>query len=54
MCGLTAETVFRCWMNSEGHRKNILNADFTYMGLGYVENPAEMYRFYWAQMFIRK
>ncbi len=33
------------WMNSEGHRANILNGSFTQMGLGYAGN-------YWCQMFI--
>lgn len=35
------------WMNSEGHRANILNASFTEIGVGYVENGH-----YWTQMFI--
>ena len=35
------------WMNSEGHRANILNSSFTQMGLGYVSSGN-----YWCQMFI--
>ncbi|MBE6992879.1 MAG: sporulation protein [Ruminococcaceae bacterium] len=35
------------WMNSEGHRANILNGSFTQMGLGYVSSGN-----YWCQMFI--
>lgn len=35
------------WMNSEGHRANILNGSFTKMGLGYVSSGN-----YWCQMFI--
>ncbi|MCA0984213.1 CAP domain-containing protein [Halobacillus yeomjeoni] len=37
------------WMNSEGHRKNIMNPDFTHIGVGHVENGN-----YWTQMFIGK
>lgn len=35
------------WMNSEGHRVNILNASFTQIGVGYVADGN-----YWTQMFI--
>ncbi len=45
----TPEQVVQAWMNSEGHRKNILSADFTHIGVGYNENGH-----YWTQMFIRK
>ncbi|MGG3738755.1 CAP domain-containing protein [Aeribacillus pallidus] len=43
------EQVVNDWMNSEGHRKNILNPNFTHIGVGYVENGH-----YWTQMFIGK
>ena len=43
------QEVVNAWMNSEGHRKNILNASFTHIGVGYVENGN-----YWTQMFIGK
>ena len=33
-------------MNSEGHRKNILNPSFTHIGIGIVDNR------YYTQMFI--
>ncbi|GGT40315.1 hypothetical protein GCM10010271_50450 [Streptomyces kurssanovii] len=29
-----AEAVMNSWMNSEGHRANILNCDFTTLGIG--------------------
>ncbi|MBE6533057.1 MAG: SafA/ExsA family spore coat assembly protein [Ruminococcaceae bacterium] len=35
------------WMNSPGHRANILNKSFTHIGVGYVENGS-----YWTQMFV--
>ncbi|TGB03811.1 CAP domain-containing protein [Halobacillus salinus] len=43
------DEVVDAWMNSEGHRKNILNPDFTHIGVGHVENGD-----YWTQMFIGK
>ncbi|MFE7062612.1 CAP domain-containing protein [Sutcliffiella sp. NPDC057660] len=43
------EEVVQAWMNSEGHRKNILNGNFTHIGVGYVKDGN-----YWTQMFIGK
>ncbi|MEK4147740.1 CAP domain-containing protein [Robertmurraya sp. FSL W8-0741] len=43
------EEVVQAWMNSEGHRANILNSSFTHIGVGYVANGN-----YWTQMFISK
>ncbi|WP_453992238.1 CAP domain-containing protein [Bacillus nitroreducens] len=43
------EAVVNAWMNSEGHRKNILNPDFTHIGVGHQESGN-----YWTQMFIGK
>lgn len=45
----TPEAVVEGWMNSSGHRANILNASFTHMGVGYDSNGN-----YWTQMFIGK
>ncbi|WP_112181265.1 SafA/ExsA family spore coat assembly protein [Paraliobacillus zengyii] len=44
----TPQEVVKAWMNSPGHRKNILG-DFTHIGVGYVEDGN-----YWTQMFITK
>ena len=45
----TPEAVMKGWMNSEGHRENILYEAFDGIGVGYyVENG----RAYWVQMFI--
>lgn len=41
------------WMNSEGHRKNILEEDFTHIGIGFVEGN-QGYYYYWTQMFLGK
>ena len=43
----TPKAVVEAWMNSEGHRANILNANFTQIGVGYVQQGN-----YWTQMFI--
>ena len=32
----TPQAVVNAWMNSKGHRANILNASFTQIGMGYV------------------
>ena len=43
----TPQAVVTAWMNSSGHRANILNANYTQIGVGYVANGN-----YWTQMFI--
>lgn len=45
----TAAQVVDAWMNSEGHRANILNKNYTHIGVGYVAKGN-----YWTQMFIQK
>ena len=45
----TPEAVIEGWMNSSGHRANILNSSFTHIGVGYVAEGR-----YWTQMFIGK
>lgn len=47
----TPETVVEGWMNSEGHRANILNPDFGTLGVGYYKSDNSQYRYYWTQMF---
>jgi uncharacterized YkwD family protein/spore coat assembly protein SafA len=48
----TAAEVVSSWMNSPGHRQNILNADFNEIGVGYVTGGE--YRTYWTQLFARR
>lgn len=48
----TPEEVVNSWMNSEGHRANILREEITHIGVGYVEGGS--YNTYWTQMFIKK
>lgn len=43
----TPQEVVNGWMNSSGHRANILNASYTQIGVGYVANGN-----HWTQMFI--
>ena len=45
----TPKKVVDAWMNSSGHRANILNASYTHIGVGYAS-----YGHYWTQMFIGK
>ena len=41
------------WMNSPGHRGNILSPDFTHIGVGYVRSDTG-YGCYWVQLFVGK
>lgn len=51
------EAVVSAWMNSPGHRANILNAKFRDIGVGYIYEPDDTfpsgwgYRHYWTQDF---
>lgn len=45
----TAEEVMNAWLNSSGHRANILNKNFDTIGIGYVEGG--QYGTYWTQLF---
>ncbi|OIP75818.1 MAG: hypothetical protein AUK48_06740 [Oscillatoriales cyanobacterium CG2_30_44_21] len=46
----TPEGTIRQWMNSAGHRANILNNKFTEIGFGYANAPNSRYRHYWVQV----
>ncbi len=41
----TAEAVVTAWMNSDGHRQNILSSSYTHIAVAYVDG-------YWTQLFI--
>lgn len=45
----TPQEVVTAWMNSSGHRANILKSGYTHIGVGYDVNGN-----YWTQMFIKK
>ena len=51
----TPESVVQGWINSPGHRANILNANYKHMGIGYAylanDTGSVNYRHYWVQTF---
>ena len=51
----TPEMVVQAWINSAGHRANLLNANLTHMGLGYAylanDTGTTNYNHYWVQKF---
>jgi len=48
----TAKAAFEGWMNSSGHKANILNSSYNYTGIGVVSSPR--YGLILTQMFIGK
>lgn len=46
----TASGVFDAWMNSSGHRRNILDCNFKYVGFGYAESSSGAK--YWVADFV--
>jgi uncharacterized YkwD family protein/spore coat assembly protein SafA len=48
----TPQEVINAWMNSSGHRANILSTKSTYIGVGYAQGGSS--RHYWVQQFISK
>ena len=45
------EKVMEGWMNSSGHRANILNSSYTSIGVGHYQNASGVN--YWTQLFSR-
>ena len=50
----TPTAVVEGWMNSPGHRANILRSSFCDIGVGLAYSAASRYRYYWTQNFGRK
>lgn len=46
----TPQDVMTAWMNSSGHRANILNPSYTHIGVGVVDGPGP----YWVQVFLTR
>lgn len=46
----SAESIMNGWMNSDGHRANILKNDFVYLGVGHYTSGNSQY---WVQLFMR-
>ncbi|KAG7385997.1 hypothetical protein PHYPSEUDO_000852 [Phytophthora pseudosyringae] len=44
-------SVMESWMNSEGHRANILGSDYTMFGTAYAYDGSTTYKHYWTQDF---
>ncbi len=47
----TPEEVMNAWMNSPGHRSNILSPSYTQIGVGFAKSSSGVC--YWTQMFIK-
>lgn len=47
----SAEEVMQSWLNSSGHRANILNPSYTELGVGYAAGGS--YKTYWVQLFLK-
>lgn len=50
--GQTVSGVVQAWINSPGHRANLLG-DFTHIGIGYVSKPGSRYTRYYTQVFAK-
>nr|WP_242950615.1 SafA/ExsA family spore coat assembly protein [Clostridium grantii] len=48
----SASSVMTSWMNSPGHRSNILSTSYAEIGVGVAKDSAG--RLYWTQMFIKR
>jgi len=40
------------WMDSKGHRENILNPTYTHIGIGYFYKPETTYTYHWSMFLI--
>lgn len=50
---VSPEEVVEAWMNSDGHRANILNPDARKMGVGYYYNSSSTWGHQWIQIFTK-
>lgn len=48
---VSPETVVAAWMNSEKHRENILNPNFTKLSVGFYFDPDTQYKTHWSQFY---
>ena len=48
---VSPETTVAAWMNSEAHRANILNPDFTKLSVGFYFDSDTQYKTHWSQYF---
>ena len=47
----TVTQVVQGWLNSEGHCRNIMNANFTELGAERVDSTSADFSTYWTQVF---
>lgn len=50
---ISPAAVVEGWMNSEGHRENILDPNYNKLGVGYCYKEGTYYQNYWSQFFIQ-
>lgn len=50
----TPKAAVKAWMNSEGHKKNILDKSMKRAAIGFYYSPQSEYKYYWVQLFGRK
>lgn len=48
----TPQKVVEGWMNSDGHRANILRKEAKFLGVGYIYKQATEYKHYFVQLFM--
>lgn len=48
----SAERVVQSWMESQGHRDNILNPNMKILGVGYYYDDSSEYLYHWIQIFM--
>ena len=48
---VSPETTVAAWMNSEAHRANILNPEYTKLSVGFHFDPDSQYKTHWSQYF---
>ena len=49
----SCEMVMQQWMDSPGHRANILNKKYNYIGVAYIYVPNNHYKHFWVQEFAK-
>lgn len=47
----SSEEVMNAWMNSTGHRENILFSNYSELGVGLAYDSNSVYGYYWVQLF---
>ncbi|MGN0613355.1 MAG: CAP domain-containing protein [Porcipelethomonas sp.] len=47
----TPEGAFRQWIESEGHYENMVDPNYTEIGVGYCYDPDSVYKYHWVQIF---